>query len=74
VNSCTADGSPVPDQPDGETWVDDDFFGWVHRTTSWHTIDGRRLRKLRGALAFVEDAGGELRHSPPGVDEDDLEP
>lgn len=73
---CVIDEQQLPEGPDGVEWVDDDFFGWVHRTSFWHTVDGTRLRKLRGALAFVEvpDPGQPARPSPPAVDERDLEP
>ena len=73
--NCTIDGHPLPDEPDDETWVDDEFFGWVHRTSHWHTVDGRPLRRLRGARAFVEHSAADgRRQSPPAVPEDDLEP
>ena len=73
---CEIDRSTVPDAPDGEEWVDDDFFGWVHRTDHWHTVTGVRLRRLRGALAFVEapGPGQPARPSPPAVPDTDLEP
>lgn len=73
---CTSDRSTVPVTPDSEDWVDDDFFGWVHHTDHWHTVSGVRLRKLRGALAFVEAPGpGEPRRpSPPAVPDEDLDP